>query len=149
MWVLVQTYHFETWVMSKGAREGWSNIVNDEVGEHWGGKTHQYIVIESPVQSRFLTSRGLDQDWDWSTKVSIPQKTRLLRTGFLQSWTCLDQLLVLTSLNRFFDLIYWKSDMYPSIIFSEVNLSYKMSPRMFDMIRNWIFYNNIQQSLLF
>ena len=35
------------------------------------------VVIESPVQSQSLTSRGLDQDQDWSTKAPIPQKTRL------------------------------------------------------------------------
>ena len=38
------------------------------------------IVIESLVQSRSLTSRGLDRDRDWSTKAPIPQKTGLDRS---------------------------------------------------------------------
>ena len=37
----------------------------------------QIVVIESLVQSQSLTSRGLDQDQDQSTKAPIPQKTGL------------------------------------------------------------------------
>ena len=54
------------------------------------------LVIESPVRSWSLTSRGLNRDWDQSTKAPIPQKT-----GLDWSKTGLDWLLVLTSLNRF------------------------------------------------
>jgi len=53
-----------------------------------------------------LTSRGLDRDRDRSTKVPIPQKTGLDRSKTAKNrsrpvWTVLDQLLVLTGLNRF------------------------------------------------
>ena len=63
------------------------------------------LVLEtwksSPVQ--FFPFWDIDQDQDQSTKVLIGQKNRtgLLRTGFLRSWTSLDQFqsqLVLTGL---------------------------------------------------
>ena len=86
-------------------------LINTHPHSEWQWGWHHavaanHIVIESLVQSQSLTSRGLDRDWDWSTKAPIPQKTRLdwskttkdckklIKTG-------LDCLLVLTGLNQF------------------------------------------------
>ena len=46
-----------------------------------------FLVIESPVQSWSLTSRGLDWDQDQSTKAPIPQKTRLDQSKTAKNWS--------------------------------------------------------------
>ena len=56
-----------------------------------------HLVFGSLVWSSLFPSRGLEQDWDWSTKFGNPQKTglnrcRLVFCGFLQS--------VMTSINQ-------------------------------------------------
>ena len=58
--------------------------------------------------------------------------------------TGLDWLLVLTSLKQFKTSLSLKIRHIFISNFFEVNLSFKMSPRMLNMVGNWIFYNNIQ-----
>src|SRR6266700_683360 len=55
--------------------------LQEHLTAHYKTWSEHRLVIESPVQSQFLTSSGLDRDRDWSTKVLIPQKTGLDHSG--------------------------------------------------------------------